>query len=178
MDRRQAIRGLVTGALLLAGVTSGGGVAAGAAAAAAAGQSRRPTAEIATRVDTKAVRAGGVVRLVAHVRLPEGIHVQANKPRDPDLIPTVLSIDAAGLTVVGVTYPKVEDLNQPGAKQPLAVYPNEFDILVQVKLPAKVTGATVEVPATLRYQACNDSVCFPPSKAAVIWSVPVNGPKG
>ncbi len=165
MDRRQVVRGLSAGILLLTAMTAGE-VAAGA-------QSRRPTAEIATRVDGKAVRAGGVVRLVAHVRLPEGIHVQANKPRDPDLIPTVLSVEAEGVTLVGVTYPKVEDLTQPGAKQPLAVYPNEFDILVQVKLPAKVTGATVSVPAILRYQACNDSVCFPPSKAALSWSVPV-----
>lgn len=164
MERRQAIRQVVVAVLLLTGVAAGDRAQA---------QARRPTAEIATRVDSKAVRAGGVARLVAHVRLPEGIHVQANKPRDPDLIPTVLSIEAEGVTVMGVTYPKVQDLNQPGAKQPLAVYPNEFDILVQVKLPAKVTGAAVDVPATLRYQACNDSVCFPPSKAAITWSVPV-----
>lgn len=138
------------------------------------GQARRPTAEIATTVDTKAPKAGTTVRLVAHVRLPQGLHVQSNKPRDPDLIPTEVTLTPpAGVTLVDVVYPKAEDFTIPGFKQPLAVYPNEFDIVVRVRLGAQVKPGALTVPATLRYQACNDTVCFPPSRATLSWTVTV-----
>ena len=39
-------------------------------------------------------------------RLPDGFHVQSNKPRDPLLIPTELTVDApAGVTVEEVVFP-------------------------------------------------------------------------
>ncbi len=137
-------------------------------------QARRPTAEVAPRVETKAPRPGGTVRLVAHVRLPQGLHVQSNKPRDPDLIPTDLSVTAPkGATVIDVVYPKASDLTVPGFKQPLAVYPNEFDIVVRVRLDPRAGVGALAIPATLRYQACNDSVCFPPARAAVSWTLQV-----
>ncbi len=139
------------------------------------GQSRRPTAEVATIVDTKAPKRGSTVQLTAHVRLPQGLHVQSNKPRDPDLIPTEISLTLpTGVALVGVTYPKPSDLAVPGFKQPLAVYPHEFDIVVRVKLGTQIPAGALSLPATLRYQACNDTVCFPPSRAAISWSVPVS----
>ncbi len=140
----------------------------------ASAQVRKPTAEVAAVVDTKAPKRGGIVRLVAHVRLPAGLHVQSNKPRDPDLIPTDLTVTApTGVSMVDIVYPKASDLSVPGFKQPLAVYPNEFDIVVRVRLGAGVAAGAVPVPATLRYQACNDTVCFAPSRATLSWSVAV-----
>jgi DsbC/DsbD-like thiol-disulfide interchange protein len=137
-------------------------------------QTRRPTAEVAVRVETRAPRQGGTIRLVAHVRLPQGLHVQSNKPRDPDLIPTDLTVTPPkGATVIDVVYPKASDLDVPGFRQPLAVYPNEFDIVVRVKLDPRVAAGALAIPATLRYQACNDSVCFPPARAAVTWTLQV-----
>jgi DsbC/DsbD-like thiol-disulfide interchange protein len=149
-------------------------LAALVAAPAVDGQVRRPTAEVAARVETKSPRPGTTVRLVAHVRLPEGLHVQSNKPRDPDLIPTEVTLTPpAGVTLVDIVYPKAEDFVIPGFAQPLAVYPNEFDIVVRVRLGTQVKAGTLSLPATLRYQACNDTVCFPPSRATVTWSVAV-----
>lgn len=144
------------------------------AAAPLVAQARRPTAEVATRVETKAVRPGMTVRLVARVRLPVGIHLQANKPRDPDLIPTELTLTLPkGMTLTDVVYPKPSDLVVPGFKQPLAVYPNEFDVFVRVKLDPRTPAGSVIVPATLRYQACNDTVCFAPARASMTWTVQV-----
>ena len=46
------------------------------------------------------------VRLALRVTLPEGVHTQSNKPRDPSLIPTELNIDApAGVTVDEIVWP-------------------------------------------------------------------------
>ena len=51
------------------------------------------------------------------------VHVQSNKPRDPALIPTVLTIEPpAGVTVVEIGLPAAIDLKQEGQPQPLAVF--------------------------------------------------------
>ena len=37
--------------------------------------------------------AGSTARVALRVSLPEGFHIQSNQPRDPTLIPTVLSVE-------------------------------------------------------------------------------------
>src|SRR5262249_57304511 len=90
-------------------------------------QLRRPRAEIVPLVESTAVRAGTSVRAALQVTLPEGLHTQSNKPRDPTLIPTVLTVDApAGVTWDEVVFPPPIDLAQVGQDKPLAVFEREF----------------------------------------------------
>jgi DsbC/DsbD-like thiol-disulfide interchange protein len=135
---------------------------------------RRPTPQVDTTADLGGVTAsGGTARLVVRVTLPPDLHVQANQPRDPALIPTELSITPpAGTALVDVTYPEPIDFNQAGATQPLAVYPNVFDIVVRLKV-APGLAASTPVTATLRYQACNDVLCFAPANTEVTWTLTV-----
>jgi hypothetical protein len=140
----------------------------------AGAQIRRPAAELATSVDAKVTRPGSTAKLVLRVALPKGFHVQADKPRDPALIATVLNVRAPkGTTLIGVTYPKPLDLKQAGAPQPLAVFEEVFEITVRLRLAPSVSPGKLTVPATLRYQACNDSICFIPTSAETAWTLEV-----
>ncbi|MGE0812489.1 MAG: hypothetical protein AB7O28_02015 [Vicinamibacterales bacterium] len=139
----------------------------------ATAQATRPRAEVEPVVGSAAVAAGGVVDVRLKVRLPKDVHVQAHEPRDPLLIPTVLAVDPPpGVTVTGLTYPTPTDLVQEGRADALAVLGPEFEIAVTLSLAASVDG-DVSVPAVLRYQACNDRVCFPPARATTAWSLHV-----
>ena len=63
-------------------------------------QLRRPSpAELTPLLETDAVRAGTTARAALVIRLSEGLHTNSNKPRDPLLIPIVLSLRAAGRRV-------------------------------------------------------------------------------
>ena len=137
---------------------------------------RRPTPQLDTTADLSGVSAqGGIARLIVRLTLPPDLHVQANKPRDPALIPTEVTLgDMGGTSLVDITYPEPIDFNQAGAAQPLAVYPNVFDIVIRVRVPAGVTDA--QVGATVRYQACNDVLCFAPARADATWMLSV--PRG
>ncbi len=133
-------------------------------------QSKRPRLELITAIDTTPIRAGASVRLLLKVRLPAGVHVQSDKPRDPSLIPTVLTVKPpAGLTLDRIVYPPSTDLAQAGRAQPLAVFGSEFAIEVQLSLAAGAPTGEFTVPAALRYQACDASVCYPPARAEVQW---------
>lgn len=163
-ERRRRVPRLLVGALIGAILTTGG---AGFA------QPERPAVRLTPLVTTKVVRPGSTVSLTLRVVLPRGLHVQSNKPRDPGLIPTVLTVDTPpGFSIVDVVYPQAVDFVQTRAKQTLAVYPNEFEVVVNLKVGAGVTGRRV-VPASLRYQACDDSICFIPARAQTAWTVTI-----
>lgn len=121
--------------------------------------------------------AGSTVRVALTVTLPERFHVQSDAPRDPSLIPTVLTIDApAGLTVVEVVYPDPTDFDQAGQAEPLAVFEHEFMIGVVLDVADDTPTGSLDVPARLRYQACDDRVCFAPVTADLVWPISVVGP--
>ena len=145
---------------------------------AAGGQARfrGPKAELTpTVVTTSPLRAGSRVRLAVKVRLPEKIHVQSNKPREAAFIPTVLTVEApAGLQVDKIGYPPASDLKQEGLDQPLAVFGREFTITVEAKLAKDVRAGEIDVPARLRYQACDELVCYPPANVDTRWRLRVS----
>lgn len=144
------------------------------AMAVTAAQPRLPVATVTTLAERADVRAGRAVRLAAQVALPEGLHVQSNTPRDASLIPTVLTIDVpAGVTVSSTVYPPQTDLSQAGQAIPLAVYGDAFAIGAEVTLAEGLPAGVVTIPGRLRYQACDERTCFPPTTAKFTWSVRV-----
>jgi thioredoxin:protein disulfide reductase len=118
--------------------------------------------------------AGDTTRAALRVSLPDGLHTQSNKPRDPLLIPTELTIDPpAGVTVKEIVWPASTDLKQAGQDQPLAVFEQTFAIGVQLAVASSVAPGKLVVPGRLRYQACDANLCYAPSKANVEWTLDV-----
>jgi cytochrome c biogenesis protein CcdA len=137
-------------------------------------QLRRPRAEVTPVVAADGVPAGGIVRVALQVTLPEGLHVQSDAPRDPSLIPTVLMVEPpAGVTVDQVVYPAAKDFVMAGQAEPLAVFDHAFTVGARLTVAPNVAPGDVTVPVRLRYQACNDEMCFPPATATTQWSVRV-----
>ena len=140
----------------------------------AAAQLRRVPVELVTLVATDTVPAGSTVRGALQVTLPEGLHVQSNKPRDPALIPTELLLEPpTGVRGVEVVFPKAVDFPQEGLPEPLLVFDRAFTVGVQLTVAANLAPGPHIVPFTLRYQACNDKVCFAPASAQGAWTLDV-----
>jgi hypothetical protein len=119
-------RSRIAGALALGVLT--------ACAPTSSAQIRRPApAELTPLLENDGVHAGSTARAALVVRLPDGLHTNSNKPRDPLLIPIVLSVQpSSGITATEIVYPEPQDLRQEGADQPLAVFEREFLIGVQL----------------------------------------------
>jgi hypothetical protein len=143
---------------------------------AAAAQMLRPDIKVTATPIAAPVKAGGTVTARLSVRLPQDVHVQSDKPRDPSLIPTALTlIPPAGFTVDRITYPKAIALSQSGRAEPLAVFGGEFIIEAHLAALEGIPPGPHQVQATLRYQACNESVCFAPARATAQWTITVSG---
>jgi thioredoxin:protein disulfide reductase len=104
-------------------------------------------------------RAGDDVEGTVTVTIVEGWHVNSNKPTEEFAIPTELALDAEN---VELAYPphQMKAFAFTNGK-PLAVFDGKFQIPFKAKLKAGATALT----ATLRYQACSDTVCLPPNQA-------------
>jgi len=129
-------------------------------------------ADLLAQVEAEAIRAGGRTRVTLKVRLPEGIHVQSNKPRDKLLIPTTLTLEPPpGVRVEKIVYPVAVDLKQEGLDLPLAVYGHDFSITVHLALASDVKPGEIVIPARLRYQPCDEVMCYPPTRAETQWTL-------
>ena len=145
-----------------------------ATAGPAAAQLRRIPAEITPLVESDGVRPGTTVRAALKITLPESFHVQSNKPRDASLIPTELTVDGpSGIQVEELVFPIAVDFPQEGLDEPLLVFDREFTIGVRLSLPATLPPGEIVVPARLRYQACDEKMCYAPSNAQASWTLKV-----
>lgn len=137
-------------------------------------QLRGVKATLTPIVGSDGVYAATEVRAALQVQLPDGFHVQSDRPPDPALIPTVLMVESpVGVSVIEIIYPPSTDLRQEGVEQPLAVFDREFAIGLRLAVAADVPPGEITVPARLRYQACTDTTCFAPTTAATAWTVRV-----
>ena len=142
-------------------------------------QPKRPIADLMPTVVTSPTRSGATVRLALKVHLPPEIHVQSDKPKDPFLIPTAVTVTPPpAVTVDRIAYPKATDFTQAGRSEPLKVFGGEFTIDVELTLSADVPSGELVIPAVFRYQPCDASVCFAPARADVKWTLTVDGGGG
>ena len=133
-----------------------------------------PDVAIDPVVETDAFHPGTTARVALAVTLDPGFHVNSNTPLDDLLIPTVLTLDPpAGISLEGVAFPDAILLEQLGAEQPLAVFEEEFLIGAALTLDAALPSGSYAVPGTLRYQACNDRMCFNPTNVQIQFDLTV-----
>ena len=103
--------------------------------------------------------------ITLHFRVAPGFHINSHKPREESLVPTSFSIPpASGVLLKQAAYPEGTDYVLPlDPGTTLSVYTGEFAI--ETRLVAPRGNHLVE--ATLHYQACDKSACYPPKSIVV-----------
>ena len=120
---------------------------------------------------------GRTIQAAIVMEIPSGYHVNSNRPLNKYSIPTALKIEGPrGVTIGPVIYPrsivrKLKAVNN----EPLAVYEGRAILRFNVTVPANYQGGEIVLKARLRYQSCNDEVCFPPKNHDVDMGVGIAG---
>ena len=97
-----------------------------------------------------------------------GYHVNSNKPNEDYLIPLKLTWTSTGALEGGaITYPKPSQGTYEFSEKPLSVFTGNFEITTRFKVPADAVGGMSILAGKLRYQACNNTMCFPPKTVDV-----------
>ena len=146
-------------------------------ATSASAQVMRISIDIETVGETDVAPAGSTYRAALDATLSpsgRGLHVNSEAPLEDFLIPTVLTLDPPeGIAVDGLAWPEPILLEQQGAEKPLAVFEEEFVIGASFAVAGDLAPGDYVVPGTLRYQACDERMCYIPATAAVSFPVRV-----
>ena len=152
-----------------------------AAALAPAQDSLLPKAPIVIAMPAEAVTVapGGSVRVELRFRVSPGYHINSNQPHSEFLIPTRLKLNPPASLVPGaVAYPEGKDLTFTfSPKEKLSVYSGDFSVRAELRALGSAPAGSYKVPGELRFQACNDRACFPPTKLPVELEVTVRKPR-
>ncbi len=90
------------------------------------------------------------------------MHVNSHTPHSDLLIPTELDVKSQDGIVLKADFPPGRDVAldfDPNEK--VSVYTGDFTVALTATAHHAKSGS-ITVPATLKYQACNATSCFPP----------------
>ena len=109
------------------------------------------------------IKKGRTVKATVVMELPDGLHVQSNRPLDKFLVATKLDVETpSGMNVGPISYPRAAMRNLKFSKSKVAVFEGRTMIRFPITVPANYSGGSGEIKGKLRFQACNDESCFPP----------------
>jgi hypothetical protein len=107
--------------------------------------------------------------------IPGGYHVNSSRPLEKFLVATELRIEASNSIRVGpVIYPRAVLRMFKFSKSRVSVYEGRAIMRFSVSVPASAAIGSTPLKARLRYQSCNDEVCFPPRTQEVSLSLTIN----
>ncbi len=119
------------------------------------------------------IKRGGAAKATIAMDIPNGLHVNSNRPGSEYAIPTVIKVSADGAKVGSVVYPRGKNRKLAFSEETINVYEGRAYFFFNVAVPAKFKGSVVKIPVTVRYQACTDEVCYPPKNKEIVLTAKV-----
>jgi DsbC/DsbD-like thiol-disulfide interchange protein len=125
-------------------------------------------------LNTDAAHAGSAVKAAVVAEVAAGYHINDHIPSLDYLIPTELKLDAAEpLSLGSITYPKGNPVKFSFLDTPISVYQGKLLVGATVKVAADAKPGDYDLKGTLKYQACNDHACLPPTSLPLALTVKV-----
>lgn len=126
---------------------------------------------------TNKAQQGRTVEAAVVLDIPAGFHVNANKVSNKFSIPTTVKLEAPnGVRLGPVAFPRGKVQKLSFSNEPLALYEGRPVIRFNVTFPANFQTGVAELRAKVRYQACNNEICYPPTTREITMPIAVVAP--
>jgi hypothetical protein len=129
------------------------------------------------------VVAGSRVTLIAGIELPADTHVYSPGVQGYKPIQLIVH-EVPGIELAPVTYPSSKILYLETIHEHVPVFEGKFritqDVTINFSRNTDVlrslvsAGKTISISGELKYQACDKTVCYPPTSVPVMWSLHVS----
>jgi thiol:disulfide interchange protein DsbD len=142
------------------------------------GGMQAPPAETLIRTSAAPVRipAGGGAIAVIEIAVQPGWHVNANPPSPDYLIPTEVTIEAAGGVSAGKgEYPSPSPLRVGFEQNPILTFGGTFVVRLPLSAAGDAAHGARVMKGTVSFQACNDQLCLTPASVPFELKVEVTG---
>jgi suppressor for copper-sensitivity B len=140
-------------------------------------QLQRPSkATLNLAADRTAYEPGSEATVGAFMTIDTGWHTNSHEPTFEYLIPTILEVSLPeGWEPARISYPAGEMKTFSFEELPLSVYEGEVELRATLQVPADAPEGSATVEAILRYQACDDRSCLPPTTAEARLDLTIGG---
>jgi DsbC/DsbD-like thiol-disulfide interchange protein len=121
---------------------------------------------IAPVTKVKHTKNGTQLEINIDLSIKDTWHINANKPNDQSLTPTILKIDPSSIySTDKITYPPPQMMKLQFSENELALYEQEAVISVILSVEKNFKKKSFILTGELQYQPCNDQTClFPVNK--------------
>jgi len=115
--------------------------------------------------------AGRGAAVTIRLDVTPGLHIQAN-PAATGLVPlTVKFSGVGGISFGRPVYPPGTALRLEGNAEFVNIYEGTVIVELPVRVPSRVKPGTYIFHGTVAYQACDASVCFPPTSIPTVVTI-------
>jgi Disulphide bond corrector protein DsbC len=138
---------------------------------------KKPSVEI-INIQSDAVQKGKPAPVTLSFRVAPGFHINSNHPNSQLLIPTVLKLNPpTDLSLGNFEYPAGDQLTFPFAPdEKLSVYSGDFTVHATARTVGAIRPGKYRVHGELKFQACDNSACYPPKSIPLAFDVTVAKP--
>jgi len=115
---------------------------------------------------------GGEAEILLRIDVLPGWHINAHRPSQGFLVPTTLKFaELSEIQIVEERWPDPKVRRLRFSEVPLELYEGAVEVILRIRVKPGVPPGTYVLRGELRYQACNDEVCVPPTSVEV--AIPV-----
>jgi DsbC/DsbD-like thiol-disulfide interchange protein len=116
---------------------------------------------------TKTIKTGSLVELDLLVNIKEGWHINSDKPLDPNMVPTVVSLrDTSVYKIKNIKYPLPHIKKLAFSENELSLYEDAAAVKIQLIIDKNYNKKNININGEIQYQPCNDQTClFPFTKS-------------
>ena len=143
---------------------------------------RAPHLQLTLEQSDRSAIPGGRVTLIAEIELPPDVHVYS--PGVQRYKPIQLALqEIPGIEFQPVVYPSSKTLYLEAIQEHVPVFEGKFRITQDFTvIPSKTSDAirsvfshkrTLAITGELKYQACDKTVCYPPTSVPLKWELEV-----
>jgi hypothetical protein len=143
----------------------------GAAAAAAHTTTEAKQLTVSSSASAEKVRSGQRIALTLDIEMKPNMHVYA--PGVEGYIPIEWRMaNSPAVTAQAAEYPKSKLLRLEAIDETVPVYDGRFRLIRDVTI-GKIPPGPLVIEGSLKYQACDDQVCYVPQTVALKWTLQV-----
>jgi DsbC/DsbD-like thiol-disulfide interchange protein len=131
------------------------------------------TAHLRVATSTSTVTAAAAKRLSLYVDVTPKPDMHVYSPGQEGYIAVTLTLDAGGPVAAAgkAKFPAGEKYFMPALNETQLVYSKPFRIAQDVTIKPGAPAGPVTLKGSLRYQACDDKICYLPKTIPLEWTV-------
>jgi thiol:disulfide interchange protein DsbD len=127
-------------------------------------------------VNVSGLKPGAKATAAIVLDIQPGFHAQSRTPLEDFYVKFEAKLDDNPAIKVGeVVYPEGEEKTYPALGK-LSVYEGQVGVRIPIELKPDAQPGPLKITGKLRYQLCDDSVCFPPESPKFTIETKVVGP--